>query len=245
MFENIYKDRNDNKGLKKRFINFKSNKFFKFLNKKRVINLNEEYQSNNNNNNNTTTSSYREKLNTEYEETKNKSLISIENCIKVKEFLKKLDQNSKICKRDEKIKNINQKNNSYDIYRYNMNNCIKLLETSIDNRSNKPQVKANVDYSSTEILNESSAANDKNLLNIFKVEEQKPTNTLHSNNDDESSESDLVSLISKYDLSIDSNKLKKTVYFNPKPSKSSNSSYSCLNAGSKLIELVHNLIKKS
>jgi hypothetical protein len=249
MLENISNDKIHKKGLKKKFINLKSNKFFRFLNKKRIIvdvKEVEEDNNNNNNNNNNNTNNLNDK-------TKNddgtKSLISVENCIKVKEFLKKLDQNSKNFKKDdEKIKNINQKTNSYDVYRYNMNNCIKLLETSIDNRSNKSNVKCqNTDYlSSNEIPIEipQKKKDEKIFLNISNDYQLKP------NNDDDSSESDLASLISAFDHSINSNKLqnRQTVNFsnqNPNPSKSSNSSYSCLNAGSKLIEIVQNLIKKT
>ena len=77
-----------------------------------------------------------------------------------------------------------------------------------------------------------------------------------NNEQDDSSDSDLISLITKYDCSIGSDQIytKNSTFYGDSnltvSQKSSNkvksfNSYSCLNAGSKLIEMFQNFIKKT
>jgi hypothetical protein len=270
---------------------FKPSKFFRFLNKKKIKKIDD---NDNNNNNNIVTKTTSEKSNFESENVDNiksaaipvtennkNSLISYENCTKVQDFLKKIDLESKNLKLESSKKN--GKTNHFDIYRFNMNNCIKLLSVSGNEKtpklgdddikklnSNQPKVtiiKDKVDETKHQtILNNElkkhSAINIEHkkskISNISEYNE-----TITNNQDDASSsgheQSELISLISKYELFANLGSNKQTVLFdnqknlqnqnnnnnsNNTSNNSKQSSYSCLNAGSKLVELVHNFMKK-
>ena len=265
------------------FSKFTRSVFFRFLKNKKKNNFN--------NNNNKSKDNYH--VIKQKNDSNNKNMISFESCIKVKEFLKKLEQNQ--IKIDEKNKIIHhQKQNPDDMYKHNMNNCIKLLATSAiknletKDSMNKSNCKHNIKYDKVnekielEKLNikvENEEYDSKNLVltetsakltevpcyknnkdeSINEIKAYKTKNSISNNLKvnskqdsltDVSSESDLISLVILNEPITNLNLYNKYVSFNPsKHSHNQNNikqayAYSCLNAGSKLLELFNNFRKK-
>lgn len=121
-------------------------------------NMNINVNNNNNNNiTNSTTTNNINIVNSQSSQNNDNNTVLEEKCVVVSEFLKKLKNQS--CNILNKIPPVNEydhkKNGSYNIYRYNMNNCIRLLainqsqsstnHAAGDNNHNKIELFKNID----------------------------------------------------------------------------------------------------